>query len=151
MRKKGTGSITSKGYLRVFVWDPKKQRKRLRMEHQVVWERAHGEIPEGFEIHHKDHCGLNNWLDNLELVQSKIHTLQHHTDYYQVDGVWMRKCQDCGAEVLRSYARSRHGRCRNCYNRNHKEYMTRTGRTNQFEYIAIRDERGRILTRVRAA
>lgn len=147
MREKGTGSISSAGYLRVFVYDPARGRKRLRMEHHVVWEAANGPIPEGCQIHHKDHDRLNNHLDNLVLTHSKMHHIEHHSDYYKVNGVWMRKCLDCRVELAKSVAR--HRRCQPCYNEYHKNYMTRTGRTNKFQYIAIRDVKGRIITRER--
>lgn len=46
--------------------------------HRYLWEKAHGEIPEGYEIHHKDHNPLNNELDNLELIESEAHKAYHH-------------------------------------------------------------------------
>ena len=39
--------------------------------HRLVWSAFHGEIPEGYEINHKDEDKTNNRLDNLELVTRK--------------------------------------------------------------------------------
>jgi hypothetical protein len=45
--------------------------------HQDIWRRAHGEIPAGHNIHHKDGNPLNNSVENLELVKTKEHALAH--------------------------------------------------------------------------
>lgn len=45
--------------------------------HRHIWEKAHGEIPDGYEIHHKDHNPLNNNLENLELLEIDEHKLHH--------------------------------------------------------------------------
>lgn len=42
--------------------------------HRVVWESFNGEIPKGYEIHHKDHNPANNALDNLEMLSRIDHT-----------------------------------------------------------------------------
>lgn len=45
--------------------------------HRYIWEKAYGEIPEGYEIHHKDHNPLNNDLENLEMVETMEHRNYH--------------------------------------------------------------------------
>lgn len=45
--------------------------------HRLEWEFHHGEIPKGFEIHHKDHNRGNNDIDNLECVTPKQHRRLH--------------------------------------------------------------------------
>lgn len=47
--------------------------------HQEIWKDAHGPIPDGYEVHHKDHNPLNNALDNLDLLSRQDHW-QHHAD-----------------------------------------------------------------------
>jgi hypothetical protein len=44
---------------------------------KVVWEQAHGAIPEGFLVHHKDRNALNDRLDNLELLTRAAHLAEH--------------------------------------------------------------------------
>lgn len=44
--------------------------KKLYLGHRLVWIMHHGEIPEGMEIDHIDHNGINNKIDNLRLVDS---------------------------------------------------------------------------------
>lgn len=49
-------------------------RKRI---HRYVWEYYNGEIPFGYEIHHKDGDKSNNDISNLELLTSKAHRNYH--------------------------------------------------------------------------
>lgn len=45
--------------------------------HRYVWEKHYGEIPKGFEIHHKDKNRSNYNIDNLELISSYEHHKKH--------------------------------------------------------------------------
>lgn len=45
--------------------------------HRYVWEKHHGTIPDGFEIHHKDKNRHNYDLSNLEMVCAVEHHRQH--------------------------------------------------------------------------
>lgn len=36
--------------------------------HRVIWSKFHGEIPNGYIIHHKNGNSLDNRLDNLEMM-----------------------------------------------------------------------------------
>lgn len=48
--------------------------------HRYIWEKYHGIIPEGYEVHHKDKNRNNYDLYNLVLVESKEHHRQHAID-----------------------------------------------------------------------
>jgi hypothetical protein len=48
---------------------------------RLVWERAHGPIPRGVGIHHKDRDTLNDALDNLELVSKAEHLAIHRPEF----------------------------------------------------------------------
>ena len=50
--------------------------------HRVVWEMAHGLIPDGFSIHHIDGDRGNNSLDNLKLMSLSEHTRMHSTAFF---------------------------------------------------------------------
>lgn len=50
---------------------------KTRQEHRLVWEAAHGTIPDGYEIHHVDGNGHNNSLDNLVLLSRSEHAKLH--------------------------------------------------------------------------
>lgn len=52
-------------------------RKRL---HRYVWESVNGDIPEGYEIHHKDGDKSNNDISNLELLTKEKHR-QYHIEH----------------------------------------------------------------------
>lgn len=45
---------------------------------RTAWVDAHGPIPDGFHVHHKDGDFTNNRLDNLELVDAWLHNSMHH-------------------------------------------------------------------------
>lgn len=87
----GYGTITPKGYRR--VWDV--ARKSYRMEQRLVWERHHGPVPEGYDVHHKDRDKLNNAIENLEML-SKVRHKREHGGCTQIDGEWMKPCRNCG-------------------------------------------------------
>ena len=50
-------------------------------EHRLNWILAHGEIPVGYDVHHKNGNKLDNSLKNLELIDHAEHIKQH----------WIRK------------------------------------------------------------
>jgi len=66
------------------------------MEHVVVWERVHGVVPTGFDVHHRDADKLNNRLDNLELL-SKLDHKREHSGCEMRHGEWWKPCTNCGA------------------------------------------------------
>jgi len=57
------------GYVYIKVSDDAK----MVMKHRWVWEQAHGEIPEGYNIAFRDGDTRNCSLDNLELVSREDH------------------------------------------------------------------------------
>jgi len=58
--------ITPKGYRRIYH----SASRRLRMEHDVVWEQHHGPIPAGFVVHHIDH-DKERALDKTAPIETK--------------------------------------------------------------------------------
>ena len=86
----GYGSITPKGYRR--VWDT--EQRRLRMEHVVVWEQHHGPVPEGKQVHHRNHDKLDNSIGNLQLVGTVEHK-RIHSGCELRDGQWWKPCSVC--------------------------------------------------------
>src|SRR4051812_34878129 len=62
--------------------------------HRAVWQSAHGAIPAGHEIHHKDGDPLNNDLANLECVNITEHRRQHALAR-RADGTLANPTADC--------------------------------------------------------
>lgn len=46
-------------------------------EHRWVWYEAHGEIPLGFVVHHRNGVKQDNRLENLELMPMGAHSAMH--------------------------------------------------------------------------
>lgn len=47
-------------------------------EHRRVWEDAHGPIPDGYCVHHRNHDKLDNRIENLQLMRITDHVRHHH-------------------------------------------------------------------------
>lgn len=54
------------------------RQRGVRRLHEEVWIAAHGPIPPGGHIHHKDEDPLNNDLSNLEWMSAGEHNTHHH-------------------------------------------------------------------------
>lgn len=66
-RNKYIGNFDEYGYCYVFG-------KGL---HRIIWECVNGEIPKGYDIHHKDENPSNNSIYNLELIEHRNHMALH--------------------------------------------------------------------------
>jgi hypothetical protein len=66
------------------------------MVHVFVWERANGERPKGFHIHHIDGNKSNYELNNLLCVSPSDHQKIHAGWVRNDKGEWYKKpCKDC--------------------------------------------------------
>lgn len=61
-----------------------KNNKRQRL-HVYVWEYYNGDVPKGYEIHHKDENKYNNEISNFELLQSLKHRRLHADEFMHDD------------------------------------------------------------------
>lgn len=83
------------GYTSKSIWTPPHshthyyicygKQKKAAYEHLLVYEAEFGPIPKGHIVHHKDGNGLNNNLDNLELMTRSQHRWEHGKKIY-IDG-----------------------------------------------------------------
>lgn len=68
---------------------------RSKKTHVVMWEKANGEKPKGFDIHHKDLNKENYELENLELL-TRIDHRRIHAGWIRENGKWShKKCCSC--------------------------------------------------------
>lgn len=61
--------------------------KRL---HIYIWEKYNGEIPKGYQVHHKDHNKDNNEIDNLMLLTREEHNKIHKEEMTEERKQWLR-------------------------------------------------------------
>jgi len=71
----------------------KKYRDKYCYEHRLVYWLNFGEIPEDYEIHHKDENKHNNNIDNLELMSGEEHRRKHYSKKGRT--VVLLKCPVC--------------------------------------------------------
>lgn len=64
--------------------------------HRVVWEFFFGEIPDGYEIHHRDHNPANNQIENLQCLTKSEHHKLHAAAMSKIEIV----CPVCGKIFL---------------------------------------------------
>ena len=64
--------------------------------HRRVWEQAHGPIPDGMEIHHRNGVKTDNRLENLEIVSKFEHRKRHAGVEMNDAGELVKRCSTCG-------------------------------------------------------
>ena len=115
------------------------------LAHRWIWEQANGPIPDGYEIHHRDHNPLNNDLDNLMCVTAEWHDNHHQRlreQHRWFAGVEERRCQRCDTyKPLDAFTIRRagtfQGYCRECAKAYRREWVAR----NRDEFNARRREK----------
>jgi len=86
--------------------------------HVYVWECIHGNIPKGYEVHHKDLDRSNNTIENLQLLTSHEHKLIHAEMLTDEQREWRRNNLAINARPKASeWHKSEEGRAW------HKEHM----------------------------
>lgn len=108
--------VTAKGYLRGNFGG------RMRLQHNVVWERHHGPVPTGFDVHHANGDGQDNRIENLSLVSRTEHKRIHGGCELR-EGTWYKPCRVCGGMFpidaehfyLSPQGWPLYGRCRRCH------------------------------------
>lgn len=82
-----------------------------RLLHRRIWIDAHGPIPQGSEIHHRDGDWTNNNLANLELVPIRSHKRSHTLARWQdnEDAARMRAALEKACDAARAWHASPEG------------------------------------------
>lgn len=84
------GNICGKGYLGVVLYlNGKRHPKRM---NRLVWETFVGDIPKGYDVHHKNHIRTDNRLENLELIEDGEHSKMHYEENKEnLDNIRIKK------------------------------------------------------------
>jgi len=118
----GRGYTTKKGYHRLTIWYPETKSSRNVFAHVWIWEQAHGPIPKGYCLHHKNGDKQDNRLENLELVDFATHKRIHGGCELR-NGIWWKPCKTCKEfkPINKEYwylskeGWPQRGRCRKCH------------------------------------
>lgn len=90
--------------------------QRTELLHRRVWADAHGAIPDGYVVHHKDDNPKNNEIENLELMERSAHNSMHKRGRLPATHrLQVFVCRHCGSIVERvqmSDGRWCSGRCK---------------------------------------
>ena len=78
------GYPTQDGYIRVLS-APRKVGGKLKMLHRIEWEKAFGQIPDGYEINHKCKNRLCQNINHLECLPRTKHRTKDNSERYLVD------------------------------------------------------------------
>jgi len=76
--------------------------KRQVYAHRLVWETFVGDIPQGYDIHHKNGNTKDNRVDNLELIDLHTHRSDHKKETYHLikDKLQKAQIEKCSKQVL---------------------------------------------------
>lgn len=91
--------------------------KRL---HRYVWEKYHGAIPTGYQVHHIDKNKDNNSIENLELLSEHDHQSMHGKERFANNKEWFNKFHSRGIATAPEWHKSRAG------HEWHKEHYEKT-------------------------
>jgi hypothetical protein len=81
------GSSHTCGYLSVGA-GPSRAIRHIVLAHRVIWIAAHGDIPDGYEINHKNGIKNDNRLCNIECVTRSENTKHAHNVLGKVFGLY---------------------------------------------------------------
>ena len=73
--KYGKARINEKRYYKIITSKEGNYGKSL---HRLIFEDVYGEIPKGYDIHHKNGDKLDNCILNLQLIRHDKHASLHH-------------------------------------------------------------------------
>lgn len=117
--------------------------ERRHLMHREVWEHYYGPIPEGNQIHHRDHDRGNNNIDNLACVTPKEHAAEHPERGWgswdterrseQRREEWAKRqprlviCHNCGEQFLSTGVRAKYcnAKCRKQHRRERDRELER--------------------------
>ena len=92
---------SNKGYVRRSIYVDGVVKSQFM--HRLIYEKIHGEIPEGYELDHINRNTLDNRRCNLRLAtcsQNHMNTVKHRKSSSKYKGVcWCKKLQKWGAYI----------------------------------------------------
>lgn len=92
------GYDNGKGYLR-FHLSKNNKSKMVEVSH-LVYQTFVGDIPNGYDIHHKNGNSKDNRVENLELIEEKIHSRLHYPDKMEQ---MIKKSNEIRSKTIQQY------------------------------------------------
>lgn len=83
-------------HLRTYYWPSRTYREKgVKALHVEMWKDAHGDVPPGWHVHHRNHDSLDNRLENLECLPGSDHRKHHAAEGCgRQDDEHMRRLQE---------------------------------------------------------
>ena len=113
----------TKGYPTIWI-----NNKSIKL-HVYVWEREHGEKPDGMQLHHKNFNKKTYSIDNLELLTQSDHQKIHAGWVRNAKKEWVLKpCKTCKEKLPLNMFYQRKGltpsnHCKKCSSINHRKKL----------------------------
>lgn len=77
--------------------------------HRQKWMDAHGPIPAGMDVHHKDHDASNNDLQNYELIERIAHNRMHGLKRAKENPEYFKRLSSIGIPLAAAWHGSKEG------------------------------------------
>ncbi|MDD1710879.1 MAG: HNH endonuclease [Methanoregulaceae archaeon] len=79
-------------------WNPVTKKHETVTLQRYLWERDHGPIPDGFDVHHKNLDPLDNRDENFELLPTLAHRSLHMLETWKRNHPeTVKNCEECGS------------------------------------------------------
>lgn len=97
---------------RYWTWYWKDGHKRTIFRYRWVWIKAHGAIPRGFHIHHRNGDKADDRLENLEMMPRRKHSQLHGAQAHSAsqERMTVYRCEQCGQEFRKRPTKGRPNR-----------------------------------------
>jgi predicted XRE-type DNA-binding protein len=95
--KWGNANLDGNGY---YIITTEKEGNCKKFLHRLIWEEAHGPIPDGYVIHHIDKNKTNNNISNLQCLTQFEHKSIHSKEQWHGENNYMAKLTEKDVKLI---------------------------------------------------